>query len=244
MMKCIDGHKTIFNGPTLGVSNLTAYRSPDGKETHILEMEIYHSDYFTFKVVSAVYAELLKKDNGADLFDIRSVADVSRFAPFLSSLGMGGFLLLDRGDALRALWIKRSDQCEAGQRYHFSYDETVSVKDIDPESRTVNVYNTMRRGMWEELGVDVENLTGKGGVFEIGIILTKERIELELLSYQELKPDAYDRFFAMLEAAADSKLEVGDPYFWTMDEYKRELAGRILTPESLALIQRLEVRKF
>lgn len=242
-MERIKMHKTIFNGPMVGVSSITANRSSDGKEVHSIDLEMYSSDYFTFKVVSSIYMELMKKENGVDLFDIRSIVDIPRFSPFLASLGMGGFLLLNKEDGLRALWIKRSSECEAGRRYHFSYDETVALKDVNPENHTVDVYNTLYRGIQEELGLSPKELTGMGGIFEIGIILTKERIELELLSYQQLKSDAYPLFSILLEAADDSKLEVGDPFFWTMDQYKRELAGRLLTPESLALIQRLEVRK-
>lgn len=243
-MERIRMHKTIFNGPMLGVASITAHRSADGKEVHSIDLEMYSSDYFTFKVVSGIYKELIQRENSEELFNIRSIADIPRFAPFLSSLGMGGFMLLDKGDALRALWIKRSDECEAGRRYHFSYDETVGVKDVNPDNRRVDVYNTLYRGMNEELGLTPKELTGQGGIFEIGVILTDDRIELEMLSYQQMTLKAYERFALLLEAADDSKLEVGNPYFWTMDEYKRELVNKTLTPEALALIQRLEVRNF
>ena len=243
MLQRIEAHKTIFNGPMVGVSSITAKRSPDGKEVHSLAMEMYTSDYFTFKVVSGIYKKL-KNPNETIPFNIRTIGDIPQYSPFLCSLGMGGFLMLKMGGDRRALWIRRSLECEAGGLYHFSYDETVAVKDVDMETKVVDVYGTLYRGIKEELGLAEKDLTGEGGIFEIGIILTEERIELELLSYQVLKSEVYPNFMAKLEAAEDSKLEVGEHFFWGMDEHRRELADKYLTPEAFALIQRLEVCGF
>lgn len=243
VLERLESHATMFNGPMVGVSNITAQRSGDGIETHSLKLEMYRSDYFTFKVVSKLYenmvASLGDKDNP---FDIRTIEDIPYYAPFLCSLGMGGFLLRKEELKESALWIKRSSGCEAANLYHFSYDETVAIKDLEEDGRTVNLYGTMYRGIKEELGLSGDELMHEGGIFEIGVILTSSRIELELLSFQVLHPSAYSRFPELLEAADDSKLEVGEQFFLQLGDYRRELAGRFPTPEALALIQRLEVR--
>lgn len=236
-------HATMFNGPMVGVSNITAQRSPDGIETHSLTLKMYRSDYFTFKVMSKIYGNLIASlgDKG-NPFDIRTIEDIPYYAPFLCSLGMGGFLLRKEGLKESALWIKRSSGCEAANLYHFSYDETVAIKDLEEDGKAVNLYGTMYRGIKEELGLGRNELMPDGGIFEIGVILTSSRIELELLSFQVLHPSAYSRFPELLEAADDAKLEVGEHFFLQLGDHRRELAGRFPTPEALALIQRLEVR--
>lgn len=236
-------HATMFNGPMVGVSEITAQRSPDGIETHSLTLKMYRSDYFTFKVMSKIYGNLIASlgDKG-NPFDIRTIEDIPYYAPFLCSLGMGGFLLRKEGLKESALWIKRSSGCEAANLYHFSYDETVAIKDLEEDGKAVNLYGTMYRGIKEELGLGRNELMPDGGIFEIGVILTSSRIELELLSFQVLHPSAYSRFPELLEAADDAKLEVGEHFFLQLGDHRRELAGRFPTPEALALIQRLEVR--
>lgn len=243
VLKRLKNHATMFNGPMVGVSEITAQRSPDGIETHSLMMKMYRSDYFTFKVMSKIYGNLIASlgDKG-NPFDIRTIEDIPYYAPFLCSLGMGGFLLRKEGLKESALWIKRSSGCEAANLYHFSYDETVAIKDLEEDGKTVNLYGTMYRGIKEELGLGRNELVSDGGIFEIGVILTSSRIELELLSFQVLHPSAYSRFPELLEAADDAKLEVGEQFFLQLGDHRRELAGRFPTPEALALIQRLEVR--
>lgn len=238
-VKKIEEHKTIFNGPMLGVSSIIARRSADGREVRSLELEMYRSDYFTFKLVSRIYQKLIK-DEEQGLFAIQRIEDIPRFAPFLCSLGMGGFVVTPDAGGGKALWIKRSGACEASHLYHFSYDETVAVMDV--KDKEVDLYGTLYRGVREELGLSDKDLTGQGGIFEIGIILTRDRIELEMLSYLVLKPSMYAGFGSQLDAAEDSKLEVGKHFFLRFNEYRRELADKKLTPEALALIKRLEVR--
>lgn len=236
-------HATMFNGPMVGVSEITAQRSPDGIETHSLTLKMYRSDYFTFKVMSKIYGNLIASlGDKVNPFDIRTIEDIPYYAPFLCSLGMGGFLLRKEGLKESALWIKRSSGCEAANLYHFSYDETVAIKDLEEDGKAVNLYGTMYRGIKEELGLGRNELMPDGGIFEIGVILTSSRIELELLSFQVLHPSAYSRFPELLEAADDAKLEVGEHFFLQLGDHRRELAGRFPTPEALALIQRLEVR--
>lgn len=236
--------KDPFNGPMLGVSDIKAQRSADGKEVHSLTLVMYGSDYFTFKMMSKLYAKLKHEFPEKNLFNINNISDIPRYAPFLCSLGMGGFLLRKDADGLKPMWILRGKDCEADSLYHFSYDETVSVKDLDSSGQTVDLYHSLYRGIKEELGLDEYHLTDQGGIFEIGVILTETRIELELFSYAVLDDFVKDSFDQKLEGADDSKLEISKYYFWDFDDYKLELTPRdhILTPESLALIQRLEIR--
>lgn len=235
--------RTIFNGWMLGVSKIEARRSPDGKETHSMKIEFYLSDYFTFKVMSRVYQDLRKACGHTDLFAIKSLQDIEAYSPFLVSLGMGGFVLTEEDNTeIKALWIKRGTECEAGNLYHFSFDETVSTKDINSDTMEVDLYNALYRGLKEELNIHPHDLTGQGGIFEIGIILTATRIELEMLSFVMLNPSKKDILWDKIRGAEDGKLEVGAGFLWNFEQYKQELTDKLLTPESLYLIRNLETR--
>lgn len=245
----LNAKRLIFNGPMLGVSNIEASRSADGKEIQSLRLDMYRSDYFTFKCMSKLYQRLTNRYPDRALFYIQYSSDIPRYAPFLCSLGMGGFLVTQDEKEIKTLWIRRSSACEAGNLYHFSYDETVSEKDLTYEREVensrmkINLYNTMYRGIKEELGLSSYHITKQGGIFEIGIILTSTRIELELLSYAVLDNSIRSSFMEKVESAADSKLEIGSAFFLGFDGYQRHLTDGYVTPEALALIRRLKVRK-
>lgn len=235
--------KNIFNGWMLGVSGIEAQRSPDGKETHSMKIEFYLSDYFTFKVMSRMYQNLRTVWGHTDLFAIKSLQDVKAYSPFLVSLGMGGFVLLEKENSkMESLWIKRGTECEAGNLYHFSFDETVSVKDVDKNTMKVDLYHSLYRGLEEELNLLPHDLTGQGGIFEIGIILTATRIELEMLSFVMLNPSKKAILWDKMKSAEDGKLEIGTGHLWNFERYKKELTDKLLTPEALYLIRNLETR--
>lgn len=237
--------KTIFNGPNIGVESVISDRTDDGEEVHKLYIKLYRSNYFTFKVTSRIYEELRKRDR--TLFSVKTTRDLQRIVPFLCSLGMGGFIKAKHNGETRYLWVKRSTECEAGSLYHFSYDETVAVKDINKDTvtdkETINLYTTLYRGLREELGIRPQHLSGEGGIFELGLILTDKRIELEFLSFEEITEEAQENFMHLMWAAEDSQLEIDRIYFWTLKDYKRMLTDQLLTPEALELIKRMEVRE-
>ena len=232
-------NKTLFNGLNLGVKRVTPGRTADGKETQTLLLEFYRSNYFTFKTTSRIYQKLYRKN--PELFRIETCSDLQRYIPFLCSLGIGGFNKARMPRKIEYLWVLRSKDCEAGNLYHFSYDETIAMQDIDQTGQGIDLSGALRRGMKEELGFLPHHLTGEGGIFEIGIILTGTRIELELLSYQGITRYARRHFPKILETAKDRKLEIGDTAFLSIRQYKRELADKFFTPESLALIRRMEI---
>lgn len=227
--------KTLFNGPMLGVHSINSSRT-DGDEIHTLNIRLFKTDYFTFKLMTKLYQKL---KNIKDIFDINTIQDANKLSPFLCSLGVGGFVIQKKGDM--AMWIKRGKLCEASQLYHFSFDETVNYEKDRVSLGEIDAYNSLFRGLKEELGIYEHDLTGEGGIFEIGVILS-DRIEIELLSYVVTSISNED-IRKKIDGAPDSKLELSECAIWDLDEYKIMLAEHYNTPESIALIDRIITRR-
>ncbi len=234
-IKDINEDKTRFNGPMLGVSHIVDQRS-EGNEEHLLYISLYESDYFTFKMMTKLYQKL--KEINKDFFQIKDVTQIKDIAPFLCSIGIGGFLYLKNTKKL--LWVKRAQTCTTDSFYHFSYDETLSLVKDKNAIGEIDVYNCLYRGIYEELGLEKNDLTDEGGFIEIGIILN-ERIEIELLSYvaTDLTVDEVKK---RIKNAPDAQLEIGNMNCWDFKEAKAKLIEKENTPEAVRLLSVLNDR--
>lgn len=79
-----------FNGMMLGGYDIHIDRTPDD-ELHLLNLDMYLTDYFTFKFSVKLYHKLRTLRNN---FEIRNVSQIKEYAPFLCSLGMGGYVVV------------------------------------------------------------------------------------------------------------------------------------------------------
>lgn len=249
----IEDNGARFNGPMLGINDIRINRTP-GEERHHLQLDFYISDYFTFKFTVELYHRLRTIKNK---FEITSIDKIKYYAPFLCSLGVGGFLVVNKSITDRYLmWTKRSGTISSGEMWHFSFDETVNLyKDVirDENGHISLFYNMMRidpyksfyRGIKEELGFDRSHLNGIGGILEVGLI-TSDRLEIELLSYMEIDVDTASSIESQMigytEGAIDGKLEIDQIRYIGFNDYIKEFAGKLLTPESYALSERLIYR--
>ena len=118
----MEGNELMFNGPMVGVYNIKSDRIP-GDEDGELEVQLYQSDYFTFKFTGELYHLLKKKGVNFDI----NYGNINKFAPFLCFLGLGGFIIVRQGMDEYLLWTKRSSMIQAKNMWHFSYDETVHL---------------------------------------------------------------------------------------------------------------------
>ncbi len=245
----------MFNGPMVGVYNIAVDRSPSDEES-ILMIDMYQSDYFTFKCTGELF-HLLKK-RGAK-FDIK-LQNVTPFAPFLCSLGLGGFIVIKHGDEEYLQWVKRSGIIQAKNMWHFSYDETVHLlKDIKRDENKEIIRNAegyfyldantiIRRALQEELRLQNKVSTKfNTGVFELGLIEC-DRLEMELLSFSIIETDASRDIYEQLSVYTDSakdriERETIEYIPFEMGNITQSLHGKFLTPESYTLAQRLMVFK-
>ncbi len=191
--------KTMFNRAELGVYNITDNRTTNS-EYPCVDMQLYYSDYFTFKCMTEMYHILCSIDGSP--FVINSIQDIRPLAPFLCSLGLGGYLVAYTDNEVSLMWTKRSENISSGDIWHFSYDETVSllldgttdndkhlIIDSDNSVR-IDTEKMLYRALKEEVGATQEKVDeDHHGLFEVGIIRS-ERLEIELISHAVLHLDS------------------------------------------------------
>lgn len=264
-----ENHKTMFNGAMLGVLSIQDTRT-ENDEAHELSIRFYHSDYFTFKCTVKLYHILRSIENKFDSIktDIKGVfkrgeaSRTSRFAPFLCSLGMGGFVVVKQEDREMLMWAKRSDAISSGDMWHFSYDETVNllkdaVREIEDgkegrikinEDGTINIdpYKNLYRALLEENGISSDRVDMNCGIVSIGVI-TSERLEIELLSFATVELDDSASVAMQMRrfqhSATDGYLEISKFEFRDIYDSVNNYIGRLLTPESHHLSEFLYVNR-
>jgi acetyltransferase-like isoleucine patch superfamily enzyme len=246
--------KTMFNGAELGVYCITDNRTTNSEE-HCVDMQLYYSDYFTFKCMTEMYHILCSIDDKP--FTINNTQDIKPLAPFLCSLGLGGFLAAYIKGKPSLMWTKRSGNISSGDIWHFSYDETVSLlmdgtKDKDghlivDKDKTVHIdiNRILFRALKEEVGVTQAKVEKHNhGLFEVGIIKS-ERLEIELISQAVLhlqdNPTPQEQIKEMHDSANDGYLEIAKVQFFSLRN-RNELIGHLLTPESYAIYTRMQDR--
>ncbi|MBO7580111.1 MAG: TIR domain-containing protein [Bacteroidaceae bacterium] len=253
-IKDLESGRVMFNGTELGVYDIRDGRTTD-TEVHCIDMQLYYSDYFTFKCMTEMYHILCSIDGTP--FVINSTRDIRPLAPFLCSLGLGGFLAAYVNGMPSLMWTKRSGNISSGDIWHFSYDETVSLfldgeKDmygnfVIDENQTVkiNTNNILYRALKEEVGIPRSKINeGKHGLFEIGLIQS-ERLEIELISqaivYLQESTNLEEQIKEMYGSANDGYLEIAKIKFVPLRN-RNELIGKLLTPESFAVFTRMQNR--
>lgn len=246
--------RVMFNGLELGVYDITDGRTTNSEE-HCIDMQLYYTDYFTFKCMTEMYHILCSIDGKP--FEINSTRDVKSLAPFFCSLGLGGFLAAYIDGMPSLMWTKRSGNISSGDIWHFSFDETVSLlfdgaKNmdgqliVDENNRVaIDTNNILYRALKEEIGIPPEKINeGRHGIFEVGIIQS-ERLEIELISqavvYLQDSSTPEAQIKEMYGNANDGYLEIAKMKFVPLRN-RNELIGRLLTPESFAVFTRMQNR--
>ena len=245
--------KTMFNGTELGVYNIKDNRTTNS-EHPLSEIDLYYSDYFTFKCMTEMYHVLCSVDDTH--LKIEKVGDVHPLAPFLCSLGLGGFLAVYTEKGISLMWTKRSGNISSGDMWHFSYDETVSLLldaakengkiKIDEEKAVhIDINLLLSRALKEEVGATPELIQEENhGLFEVGIIKS-ERLEIELISQAVLhlpqEQSLEEKIKRMHDAANDGYLEISKIEFLPLRNFSK-LIGRLLSPESYSIFERMQSR--
>ena len=239
-----------FNGTMLGTYDVRIGRTPD-EERHLLALDMYVSDYFTFRCTVELYHRLRTINNK---FVISRPDQIREYAPFLCSLGTGGHVSVRHGSDICLMWTRRDETISSGDIWHFSFDETVSIlKDVvvGPDGKPaysdgclkVDPYSNFFRGLREEVGLTRDMIDmGRSGIFEIGII-SSDRLEVELLAYASYDANPSlgieEQMFPITESAADGKYEISRIKYVPLQECREEFIGNLVTPEAYAVYQRM-----
>ncbi len=250
----IESGITMFNGTELGVYDIIDTRVPDVENPDV-EVVLYYSDYFTFKCMTEMY-HILCSISGIPFGDVNR-GNIRRFAPFLCSLGLGGFLVVNNKGRFQLLWTKRGKGISSGDTWHFSYDETVSLLKDSPggddkivvaDDGKVHLSSNeiLYRALKEELGVERAKIQeDHNGIFEIGIIKS-ERLEIELISsatihLSDSKRSIESQIKDMHDTSTDGYLEISKIKLYPLHG-TAHLVGKLINPEALEAARRMTTR--
>lgn len=209
--------KLAFNNKQIGIDKVEINRTDKergkGEEKQTLDLYLYETDYFTAQVMVHVYQHLRKLDLEYKKEDIKYESpfdniDVSKLnselRPFMSSLGVGGYIIFDRGKTgynLEYWTVKRSSNVRNGSNKNmdlrsYSFDETMDLKDRTEDIKDATIFSAYvgaDRAIQEELGLfnkRDERVKGNVGNFHLtGLILIRTqdpenaRFEMQLLGY-------------------------------------------------------------
>ena len=244
--------KIMFNGAELGVYNITDSQITNSEHSNV-DIQLYYSDFFTYKCMTIVYQILDSIDESP--FNITNVREINMLAPFLCTIGLGGFLVADTNGGSFLLWNKIADNTSSTDIWHFSYDETISllldgVKDskgqlIIEEDNSVHIDTTsaLNRAIKEELGATISDLKQDcSGIFELGIIKS-ERLEIEIISRASIKTDPTLSPMRKIRKWFDNTdmgfQELSQMQFLPLND-DDFLLGKMLSPESYSIFKRIQ----
>lgn len=271
--------KLAFNNKQIGVNqvyiNRTDKERGKGAEKQTLELELYETDYFTAQVMVHVYQYLRqldfdykKKDHQyiSPFDDIDEEKLNNEMRHFMSSLGIGGYIIFDRGNkkGLEYWTVTRSKSVRNGsdkdiELRSYSFDETMDLKDKVGDIKDDNVYSAFvgaNRAIQEELGLFNErDEKVKGNVSQLkltGLILIRTndpqnaRFEMQLLGYifvHFLNGFTYNDLLEKKTKAQDAAFEAVDIY---TNFLRDKLTGTVRhkythTPESVYYAETLRI---
>ena len=262
-------NKLAFNNEQIGIDNIdlnrTGYVDENGVERPIIELSLYKTDYFTAQVMVDLYKELRAIDirrkvtnpNYVSPFDNPTIQDLNReFRPFMSSLGVGGYVIFDKGQGLEYWTVLRSSSIRNGtigdyQLRSYSFDETMDLRDTNMDNngrQEASIFRGAERATEEELGLFRGDERVEGHLTDYhftGLILIRTsgedgrpaRFEMQLLGY---KFAYFDENFTYQDMQFKKKM-AQDAIFEAVEVYVNPVKKRLLattdqythTPESV-----------
>lgn len=240
-------HKVRFNKYLFGINDVRY----DAKNS-LCDITVYDSDYFTYKCTVNIYNALKQisaKEKVSMPIEISYGIEIPPLIPFLNSIGVGGFVIINRGKGDELVWAFRGVNCQSGGYWHFTYDETFT-KD-DNENDSPDLEKCLKRALAEEVGllpIDQEKSISVSqiGFVNAGIIKTDgkdNRFEFEVCSYVRVclsEAYTFDDFIRGYRFAKDAELETKSLDFIPINELDDFLKKYRVSPEARALSLRLK----
>lgn len=222
-------------------------------------IELYNSDYFTFKFTVRTYNALKKitieNKLKTPLTEYKKPQEIEALVPFLNSIGVGGFIIINRGKGDELLFGWRDNRsCESGGYWHFTYDETYTQDDINKDSNgEKGLMTCLRRALDEEIGINSNQLSicthpAHMGVIDAGIIHTEgndNRFEFEVCSFVRVclsNKFTIDDFIKCYQFAKDAAIETSNMHIVPISEIEQFCENNTLSPEARHLALQLKLQ--
>lgn len=245
--------KSIFNGTELGVYKISDNRTTNS-EIHLLDMQLYYSDYFTFRCMTEMYHILCAIDGNP--FEFTSNIDLNSIAPFLCSLSIGGFLVADASGEKKLMWTRRNTRSFSfDEIWSFSYEGLVNLM-MDGETDgkgnlvirnngevRIDTKKLFNRTLAEETGATSNDIKrNQYGIFEVGVIKS-DILEVELLSKAFIQLSPKESPMRKIKTMLDSARNYLDVQQMSKIQFLAinddVLLGKMLSPESHAFYKRM-----
>lgn len=219
-------------------------------EDNKCEISIYNSDYFTYKCTVNLYNALVAIPIKSPLPTLS--VNVAQVRPFYNSIGVGGFIIMDRGNGDELVTGFRGENCQSGGYWHFSYDETFTEDDKSDEDEQPNLMICLRRALSEELGILRETQekcipTSQITFLNVGIIRTAgndNRLEFEACSFVRVclsEAFTLENFIHGYRFAKDAEIETRCLEFIPIKDLDKFISTHTMSPESKHLAQTISL---
>lgn len=172
--------EAFFNGEMYGIREIMDRRVGDKEEVKI-ETKSIKTDYYTHRVMAAVYQQLVK-DGKID--PPTSMKDINNYYPFLTSMGMDVLLMIENGS--KVVVTKRSKKLinMEDDKWHLSANEAISITDLLYGG--IDLEGCVKRGLKEELGLDCNKYSGFSLHYS-DVFFLKNPIEVGILALVSIK---------------------------------------------------------
>jgi hypothetical protein len=181
-----------FNSELFGVERIRPSRIGENEEAS-LKIDFYSTDYFTHRVFGNIYRKLLENHKIDKNLKIPELNEF--FSPFLSSFGIGCFIILDRGKGDEILLAHRSTSVMVDKgKLHYSMNEAFSINDTESIDKFPSLKECLFRGFREELGINSKfaHNIDDFGFLDLGIIT--DRCEIGISAFARIKWDEHFQF--------------------------------------------------
>lgn len=201
-----------FNGYLFGIDSIRLNRCGE-EENAALSMDFYRTDYFTYRVFANIYQKL------KDVFSLNSISKLNAIPHFLSSFGLGCYIIASDGEEDYMIIAHRGSNVIVDQdKLHYSMNEAFSMLDVDMYGNP-SLISCLYRGLKEELGISEaynSNIISYG-FMDLSVDL--DRLECGISCYIRLRFNnnfTIEQFSELYKSSKDKELETTEIKFVPM----------------------------
>lgn len=168
--------EAFFNGEMYGIRKFQDSRVGNQEKVKLTIGSI-KTDYYTHRVMAAVYQELIKNNNIEPVDGLRNIND---YFPFLTSMGMDVILVIENMNKI--VLTKRSKQLinMKEDQWHLSMNEAISITDLEDDM--IDLERCIKRGLREELGIDCHKIDNMN-IHYSDVFLLKNPFEVGIAAF-------------------------------------------------------------